>query len=122
MTEENKQPMVRLTREDILAAVDLPEEIVDVPEWGGSVLLKGLNVEQALEMLEKITDPKTDKVNVEKATLYAFLVGVIEPKFTEADLPVLKQKSMAAVKRITDAFTQLSGLNTTAVQEARKNS
>ena len=33
---------MRLSREDILKAEDLPTEEVPVPEWGGSVLVRGL--------------------------------------------------------------------------------
>jgi hypothetical protein len=31
-----------LTKDEILAAPDLKPELVDVPEWGGSVWLRGL--------------------------------------------------------------------------------
>lgn len=36
-----------LTRDQILAAQDLPRELVHVPEWGGDVLLIGLSAAEA---------------------------------------------------------------------------
>ena len=37
-----------LTREQILEADDLPTESLDVPEWGGEVLIRALNGAQGM--------------------------------------------------------------------------
>src|SRR3990167_873470 len=111
-----------LTREAIIAAADITDEIVEVPEWGGAVKVRGMSVADRTALLEKIIDEKTEKIDPEKATLVAFIVGVVEPKFTEADFPALRQKSAAALDRVTAAFLKLSGIDTKALASARKNS
>ena len=111
-----------LTREAIIAAADITDEIVEVPEWGGAVKVRGMSVADRTALLEKIIDEKTEKIDQEKATLVAFIVGVVEPKFTEADFPALRQKSAAALDRVTAAFLKLSGIDTKALASARKNS
>lgn len=113
--------MARLTRENILEAKDIPEAEVEVKEWGGSVLVRGMSVADRTKLLKAISDPKTDKVDPEKASLYAFVVGVVEPKFIEQDYEALKEKSAAAIDRVTKEFLTLSGVDTGAVAEARKN-
>ena len=38
----SKSKVVFLNREAILAAEDLPRELVEVPEWGGAVYVRAL--------------------------------------------------------------------------------
>jgi hypothetical protein len=77
--------------------------------------------------MASIIDPETRKPNV-KAFNVGILVGTsYDPEsgaklFTEADIPLLKQKSAAAVQRLVDAGTRLSGLTEDAVEVAGKDS
>jgi hypothetical protein len=112
--------MAILSLDQIKESVDLPTEVVSVPEWGGDVIVQGASLNDGMDLLKKMqgADGKTDP---EKAALYSLLYGVVEPKFTEDDLVWLKQKSMAPITRITNAFTRLSGFEQKALDEARKN-
>jgi hypothetical protein len=109
-----------LSLADIKAAHDVPEEYVEVPEWGGAVLVRGVSVADGMRLLEQMKG-EGDEVDPEKAMLVACVVGVAEPKFAESDVDWLKTKSLSAVKRVTDAFMRLSGLQDAALKEARKN-
>ena len=109
-----------LSLAEIRAARDVPEEYVEVPEWGGSVLVRGVSVADGMRLLEQMKG-EGEEIDPEKAMLTALLVGVAEPRFAESDLEWLRAKSLAAVKRISEAFMRLSGLEAGAVKEARKN-
>lgn len=115
-------------RDKILAIQDdTPSEIVSVPEWGVEVLVRGFSLGAKDDFMASIVDPETRKPNV-KAFNVGVLVGTAyDPEsgaklFTETDIPVLKQKSAAAVQRLVDAGTRLSGLTDDAVEVAAKKS
>jgi hypothetical protein len=115
-------------RDKILAIQDdTPSEIVNIPEWGVDVLVRGFSLGAKDDFLASVLDPETRKPN-----LKAFNVGVLigtayDPEtgaklFTEADIPVLKQKSAAIVARLVDVGSRLSGLADEAVEAAAKKS
>ena len=120
-----KQPGKRfLTREDILNAQDIPEEVVPCPEWGGDVLVRGLTLAEAHQAIKAMGESK--ERDVQKMNLWAITQGIRgeggRPLFTEADYPALLQKSSAACLRVTKVFTRISGLGEEAEEETRKNS
>jgi len=110
--------MAYLSREEILQADDIKRDTVDTPEWGGSVLVRGLNAEQYLDMgFDLRTDDDTlnpEKVKAMMPTIVS--MGVIdedgEPLFTEADIKPLAKKSFGPVNRISTRILELSGLRT----------
>jgi hypothetical protein len=115
-------------RDKILnAANDTPSEIVDVPEWGVKVLVKGFSLGAKDDFLSTVIDANTSKADL-KAFSSGILVGTAhdpetgERLFSEADIPVLKQKSAVAVQRLVDVGTRLSGLSDEAVEIAAKKS
>jgi len=115
-------------RDKILAIQeDTPSEVVSVPEWDVEVLVRGFSLGAKDDFMASIIDPETRKPNV-KAFNVGILVGTsYDPEsgaklFTEADIPLLKQKSAAAVQRLVDAGTRLSGLTDDAVEVAGKGS
>ena len=109
-----------LTLDEIKAVSDVTRETIEVPEWGGAVVVQGVSLADGMTLLKQMQNDKGE-VDPEKAALYAVLVGVVEPKFGEADLVWLRDKSMSALTKITQAFMRLSGFEAT-VKEARKNS
>lgn len=97
-----------LTLEQIRDARDLNEELVPVPEWGGEVRVRGMSAADGVGIFAKIK--AGGEVDTERVMMYAVLVGVVEPRFSESDLDWLKAKSFAPLKRITEVFMRLSGL------------
>ena len=119
----DEQPPLRiLTREEILASRDCPTEVVPTPEWGrgGAVKVQGMSVAQRTSLLSRIRDSKTGEIDAEKASVVAFIEGVVEPKFSMGDYEALRQKYAGAIDRVTKKFLELSGLETRALEEARK--
>lgn len=115
-------------RDKILAIQDdTPSELVEVPEWGVKVLVRGFSLGAKDDFLASILDAETKKTN-----LKAFNVGVLigtayDPEtgaklFSEADIPLLKEKSAAIVQRLVDVGNRLSGLTDEAVEVAAKKS
>lgn len=108
-----------LTVEAIRAADDLPTEVVEVPEWGGAVVVRGLSVADWVKLNKNLRPELSEEQN---AAIQALLYGVVEPKFSPADVDWLVTKSLAACTRIVRVFNRLSGFNAGALAEARKNS
>jgi len=117
-----------LTRQQILEVDDLPAEDVEVPEWGGVVRVRGLTgaerdlFEAAIVNLQgKRTTVKMENVRARLVSLSA--VGENgERLFSNADIKALGAKSAAALQRVFDVASRLSGLSEGDVEELVKNS
>jgi len=101
-----------LTREEILQARDLAYEDVEVPEWGGTVRVRGLMAyerdELELEALE--AQKKPTAVRNVRARLVARCLVNAEGKrlFTDADAEELGKKHGAVIDRLFWVAQRLS--------------
>ena len=102
-----------LTVDQILAANDLPTEIVEVPEWGGKVKVQGLSrasydaIAKAAEVSVPATGPGQvagTKRDDDKFSDLLFVSCVVEPNFTEEHIPALRNKSLGALNRVYQAI------------------
>lgn len=116
-----------LTKEQILKADDLKQEEVDVPEWGGKVLVRALNGKERDEF-EKTVFFEKGKVEKENWTnLRARLVAltVVDEKkkrlFTLNDIEALGSKSASALDRLFTVSMKLSGLSKEDAEKMTKN-
>jgi hypothetical protein len=111
-------------RKTILEYEDLQEQIVTVPEWGDTkILVRGMSSGARAKLLERASDPG-GKVNMSNwfsdlVIATSFDPDTQEPIFDPADRDALKAKNGAAVNRITDVASKLSGLSDTAVEDAK---
>ncbi len=109
-----------LGKAEILAADDIKTEVVDVPEWGGSVRVRLLSVGE-FSRFEALTKGK------DSAAILATLVGLSviddegKPLFDDADIDKLATKSAAALLRIADAAKRLNNLTDDDVEMLEKN-
>ena len=103
MATPRKKPLPVLTADALLAADDLKTEVVDVPEWGGSVRVRGL---------KKGEWDKAREIEGEQET-NAFLLscGLVEPELTEDQVKQLTDKSLLAVGRLEAAIIRCSGMD-----------
>ncbi|WP_461367541.1 hypothetical protein [Candidatus Darwinibacter acetoxidans] len=117
-----------LTRDAILQAEDLPCELVEVPEWSGSVYVRALTgIERdAFEQSVVEQKGKSTKMNLRniRAKLVALTAVDEEGKrlFTDDDAALLGKKSAAALDRVFDVAQRLSGLRQEDVEELAGNS
>lgn len=123
--------MAILSKSEILAAVDLPTETVDVPEWGGEVLVRGLTAaerdafEQSVVTLNGSGKAASTKMNLSNIRAKLCSLTIVdedgERLFSDAEVDVLGRKSAQALQRVFDAAQRLSGLSQSDVEELAKN-
>lgn len=120
--------MAILTREQILQADDLRQETVEVPEWGGAVIVRCLTGAERDEFEAALIEIKGKSYNVRLANARARLtaLSVIDESgqrlFSEADVISLGGKSAAALDRVFEAAQRISGLRPRDMEELLKNS
>lgn len=116
-----------LSREQILQAEDLVYEDVEVPEWGGTVRVRGLTGAERDQFEASIVSlngrqSKVDTRNV-RAKLAALTIIDEDGKrlFTDQDVQQLGLKSAAALDRVFDVAQRLSGLSDQDIEELAEN-
>jgi hypothetical protein len=120
--------MPYLTREQILEVKDLQFEDVEVPEWGGTLRVRGLTGIERDRFEETILDQRGKNVKVKMTNLRARLVvlSVVDEQdqalFTQNDIGVLGRKSAAALQRVFNVAQRLSGFSDEDLEELAKNS
>lgn len=118
-----------LTKAQILAVEDIPTQEVDVPEWGGKVMVRGLTAGQRGRFTETIVDQRGKKnvIRLQDIQIRLCMMTIVDPisskrLFEEADMKALGEKSGAALERVSKAAQVLSGLSDEDVEELTKNS
>jgi hypothetical protein len=117
-----------LGRDAILKASALKTEDVPVPEWGGSVLVRELRGRERDEWEGSLAVQRGQQMVPDTANMRAKLVAhsIVdadgEPLFTQRDVAALGELSAAALDRVFEVASRLSGLASAAVEEKAKNS
>ncbi|CAB4153270.1 hypothetical protein UFOVP605_57 [uncultured Caudovirales phage] len=116
--------MPMLTREQILAVVDLPKIEVEVPEWGGTVLVSTMSG-TARDRFESSLLDATGNVNAIGLRAKMAAACIVDehgtPMFSPGDIEALSLKSAAALNRVVNAARSLNGLGDDGVNEAKKD-
>lgn len=96
-------------RDTILGAKDLDEEVVDVPEWGTDVLLRGMTGKQRIRIVD---------AGNEKGYMYSDLLLELcldpdtrDPIFEMADREAIAGKSGGVLERLATKCLELSGVS-----------
>jgi hypothetical protein len=121
--------VVMLGRDAILAAQDVTSELVDVPEWGGSVCVKAMTGEQRDAFETSILKDKADPTKgVSFVDLRARFVArvCVDDKgvrlFTDEDVKSLSRKSAKALDRVYDVGARLAGMRKEDAERLAGNS
>lgn len=113
----------RLTKDQIFKLDDLKTEEVDVPEWGGSVLVRGLTGRERDEFESSLLDQsgKRAKLKMQNARARLVYLSVVNDDgsrmFDEMDVWALGEKNAAALDRIYDVAARLSGISDADMEE-----
>ena len=116
-----------LTRDAILSAADLRHERVEVPEWGGAVLVWTMTGEEkdAFEQAQFLAHGTDERVNLKhyRARLVVFTVRdeAGQRLFSPADITELARKAAIALDRIVPVAHRLNALTAATTEELRKN-
>ncbi|MGX1133191.1 hypothetical protein RKD49_005381 [Streptomyces glaucescens] len=122
--------MSYLSADEILGADDLLREPVEVPEWGGTVLVQGMNGTdrdrfEAQMMNENLSGVAKDKAlaNYRARLAAACLVDADGKRLFRSDAEVkrLGEKSAQALTRVVEVASRLSGLTSQDVDELTGN-
>lgn len=115
MSEETPRKVLRF--EDIMAADDIKTEVVEVPEWGGDILVKVFTKAEQLEIRRNARIPGTDDIDTEVFERLAFLAGVADPVISPEQYTLLMEKSSSAIERIMSAIISINAMGEDAVDE-----
>lgn len=126
-----------LTRAEILAADDLPRELVDVPEWGGSVYVRGLTAMERSEFENLMlglenrrikvgkSDDMTIQMDMRVLRVRLSALCMVDEKgnrlFGDDEVEELGRKSADALNRIFVVAQRLSGMTADDVEDAAGN-
>jgi hypothetical protein len=116
-----------LNKQAILAASDIKSECVNVPEWGGDVMVFGMTGRERDEFEGSIVELKGQNQTLHmqniRAKLCAISIRDAEGKrmFDPSDVKALGDKSASALQRIFEVAQRLSGLTTDDVESLAKN-
>jgi hypothetical protein len=119
-----------LSADDILNAEDLKPESVDVPEWGGQVLVKGMSGTARDQFEAGMLNENMNGVSKDKAMeMYrarlaaACLVDPNGKRLFQGTAVVkrLGEKSAQALTRVAEVASRLSGLTDEDVEELTGN-
>lgn len=116
--------MALLGRNQILDAKDLKTEEVEVPEWGGSVLIRSLTGEQRDEYetsmftMKKDGSPSANMANVRARLAMLCIVNEDgEQMFNKNDIKLLGRKSAVALERVNGAAQKLNAISDEDIEE-----
>lgn len=115
--------MARLSKQQVLKAKLRTEEF-DVPEWGGSILLGEWPADRTADIMAMFQDAGDQAAVVMDPALMAklFVMGCIDPEFSEEDLAALRKTSGAVMMRAAQRIMELNGLTERALDDARGKS
>jgi hypothetical protein len=112
-----------LTAAEILAIEDIVEELVDVPEWKGTVRVRGLTGRERDAYESSLLDQRgrNAKANLQNARTKLVVMAVRNADgsrmFTETDIGPLSAKGAAPLNRIWKKALELSGMRDEDVEE-----
>jgi hypothetical protein len=107
--------MTRLTLEEIVSAQDLKRAEVDMPEWGGTILVRGLGYGEWVD----IRDASTVGGGQDERIFARLLISaaVVEPEITPEQAELLLAKSSSAVDRLVTEIMAASAVGAEAVRD-----
>lgn len=120
----------RLTRDAILRAIDLKHTTLDVPEWGGSVRVRGMTAAERDAMLAAVApggEPGKPADKFADSQIKAYLCAhcIVDAHgaslFGDDDIALLQQKNPQVLDRIAQQVLRLSGIGEPGMDAMEKN-
>ena len=115
-----------LTRDQILNYADIVTEEVSCPEWGGSVLVRGMTGYEREDYEREMASRRMDDGSLDLQGLRGRMAArtVVneagERIFSDDDVDVLSNKNAAPLDRIYDVVCRLSRIRTSDEAEAEE--
>lgn len=119
---------MRLSKDDILKTEDNAPDEVEVPEWGGSVLVRGMSGRERDAFEVSMRDQRSGQrlpgalTNVRAKIVARCIVDDDGDRlFTDSDIAALGEKSAAAIDRIYEVAARKSGMSEADTKEMAAN-
>lgn len=111
-------------RDSILAAEDISTELVEVPEWGVTVEVRGMNGADRSRILETASSSEDGSISIGVMYAETVIASTYDPDtgeriFSDSDLDVLMAKSASAIDRIATVGMGLSAMDGKATDNAK---
>ena len=112
-----------LTIDQILAAKDLITETIEVPAWGGSLVVRGLTASEknSLAKISRSGNGKVITIDTMKAQFAVVQMGVVQPKIGVELYESMMAKSASTIGLVYDKIIELSGMNISSAEEESAN-
>lgn len=112
-------------RDKILAAEDIRSEIVDIPEWGVKVEVRGMNGSDRSRILDAAAAAGSEGLSVGTMYVDTVIASAYDPEsgvriFSDSDKDALLGKSASAIDRLAEVGMRLSGMSVEAQDNAKK--
>lgn len=120
--------MELLTKDQILGASDITKELVEVPEWGGAVYVKGLTGAERDAFEASILEVRGNRqtFNMQNVRARLAALSICDEKgyrmFTDTEVIQLSKKSAQALNRLFEVASRLSGLNQKDIDDLKETS
>jgi hypothetical protein len=120
--------MAVLTKEQIIGFDDLKSQVVEVPEWGGSVIIRRMSGVERDSYEADIYDSKGGTIVLKRENFRAKLVARClvgengERLFSDGEIAVLGKKSAAALDRCFAIAQKINGMTKEEQDNIEKNS
>ena len=118
-----------LNKQDILQARDVSTEMLDVPEWGGTIYVRSISAAERGLIEEGAARFKESKGKndtfARTFTVKMVSMSVCDENgqrlFEDKDIALLQQKNAAVISRIAEVAQRLSGFSKQDLEELEKN-
>lgn len=119
-----------LSKEEIVSALDLKHEDVEVPEWGGTVRVRGYSTRERdlISALASASQTQEGEAKAEALALFRLrtvAACIVDEEgnrlFGDDELAELGKKSPAVVERLFAKAQELSGTGSESKEDAKAN-
>ncbi|MDD5533904.1 MAG: hypothetical protein PHC52_14010 [Syntrophales bacterium] len=117
----------KITKADIVAFNDLKSEVIEVPEWGGSVTIRRMTGGERDAYEADIFESKGAQLQLKRENFRAKLIARClvddngERMFSDGEIAALSKKSAAALDRLFAACQRLNGMTGAEQEKIEKN-
>jgi len=105
-----------LSIDSILKTDDLAEVSVEMPEWGGTVTVRGLGYGEWVDIRDAANRGERQDEKLFSRLLLTH--ALVSPAVTDDQADALLNKSMSAVNRLADKIMEASNLMGNSLQES----
>lgn len=110
-----------LSLEEIMAVDDITEKQVEIPEWGGSVIVKSISHRDMRAISKSAGGDEDEEISEEEIEKWVFIKGMVQPQVDEAAYEKLIDKSTGAISKILTEILGRSKSGDEATKKAEKS-